>query len=59
MDQIESDVLKIARDPQFSQKLLTAGADSYSGTASEFRALIGNDQQRYGKLIRDIDIKAD
>ncbi len=59
VDKIESDVLKIARDPQFSQKLLTAGADPYPGTASEFTALIAKDQQRYSKLIRDLNIKAD
>ena len=59
VDKIESDVLKIARDPQFSQKLLTAGADPYAGTSSEFTALIAKDQQRYSKLIRDLNIKAD
>ncbi len=59
VDKIEADVLKIARDPPFVQKILAAGGDPLPGTAAEFRELIRKDQQRYSKLIRDLDIKAD
>ena len=56
---IEADILKIARDPQFAQHLLAAGAEPFPGTAVEFRELIKKDQQRYSKLIRELNIKAD
>ena len=59
VDKIESDVLKIARDPQFSQRLLAIGGEPPPGTAAEFRELIRRDQQRNGKLIRDLNIKPD
>lgn len=57
VDKIEVDVLKIARDPQFVQKLLAAGGDPFPGTATEFRELIRKDQLKYSKLIRDLGIK--
>lgn len=56
---IEADILKIARDPQFTQHLLAAGAEPFPGTSAEFRDLIKKDQQRYSELIRDLNIKAD
>lgn len=59
VDKIEADVLKIARDPQFKQKLTGVGAEPHPGTAADFRDLLRKDQQRYGKLIRDLNIKAD
>ncbi len=59
VDKIEADVLKIARDPQFSQKLVAAGADPLPATAAEFREIIRKDQQKHSKVIRELNIKAD
>ena len=59
VDKIEADVLKVARDPQFSQKLVLVGADPLSATAAEFRQIIRTDQQKHSKLIRELNIKAE
>ena len=59
MDKIETDVLKIARDPRFVQKILAVGGDPLPGSAAEFRELVHRDQLKYSKLIRDLDIKAE
>ena len=59
VDKIEADVLKVARDPQFSQKLVLVGADPLAATAAEFRQIIRTDQQKHSKLIRDLNIKAE
>lgn len=59
VDKIEAVVLKVARDPQFSQKLVLVGADPLSATAAEFRQIIRTDEQKHSKLIRDLNIKAE
>lgn len=59
VDKIEADVLKIARDPQFTRIMLAAGAEPFPGNSTDFKELIRKDQQRYSKLIRDLNIKAE
>ena len=57
MDKIEADVLKVARDLQFGQKLVSVGAAPLPGTAAELRDLIRRDQQKHSKVIKDLNIK--
>ena len=59
LDKIEADVLKVAHDPQFAQKLVLAGADPLPLGAAEFRETIRKDQQKYGKVIRELKITAE
>lgn len=59
VEKLGIDLLKVARDPQFAQKLNAVGADALPATGVEFREVINKDQQKYSKLIRDLKIQAD
>jgi tripartite-type tricarboxylate transporter receptor subunit TctC len=57
---LHSEVNKALADPEVKRKLNAAGGlEPYITTEAEFAALIRRDYDKYGKVVRDVGIKAD
>jgi tripartite-type tricarboxylate transporter receptor subunit TctC len=57
---LRGEIRRVLAMPEVREKLNAGGGlEPYSTTPEEFSALIRNDYERFGKLIRDIGIKAD
>ena len=59
IDKLSQEIARILRTPDFSENLLTLGADPFVSTPQQFAALIKVDLARYAKLIKDANIKLD
>ena len=56
---IETDVAKVLRQPDVRDKLNDIGVDAVGSTAEQLTAAIKKDYDKYGAIIRKMDIKAD
>jgi tripartite-type tricarboxylate transporter receptor subunit TctC len=59
VDKLASEVTRIIREPQMSQRLQEMGVDPMGGTAAEFGRLIHTEIIRFGKAVKDSGAKAD
>jgi tripartite-type tricarboxylate transporter receptor subunit TctC len=60
LSKLRGEIRKVLSLPETREKLGAGGGlEPYSTTPGEFNALIHNDYERFGKLIKDIGIKAD
>jgi tripartite-type tricarboxylate transporter receptor subunit TctC len=60
LEKLHSEVNKALADPEVKRKLNAAGGlEPYITTEAEFAALIRRDYEKYGKVVRDVGIKAD
>jgi len=50
---------KIARDPVVRRLLLTSALSPHPGTPEELSALLRKDYERYGKLVRQLDLRVE
>ena len=56
---VEADAREAARDAGLREKLLAIATDAVGSTAAEFAGHIAGERQRWGKLIKDLAIKAE
>jgi tripartite-type tricarboxylate transporter receptor subunit TctC len=56
---IHADVVKLLKDPAVSEKLAGMGATAIGNTPAEFGAAMRADSEKWGKLIREAQIKAE
>src|SRR5258706_10362700 len=56
---LNSEILAVMRTPEVQQRLLTEGARFTALTPSQFSAFVAAETAKWGKLIREIGIRAD
>jgi tripartite-type tricarboxylate transporter receptor subunit TctC len=60
VERLRIETQKILRTPNIQQKLADAGGmEAFITTPREFDALIKQDFQKYGKLVKDLNLKID
>src|SRR6185503_14664373 len=59
IEKLNSDVKAVVADPEVREKLIGQGAVPQSTTPAELQKLIDADRERYGKIIRDKNLKAE
>jgi tripartite-type tricarboxylate transporter receptor subunit TctC len=57
IDKLAQEIARIIRTPEFTDQLLTLGAEPFVTTPEQFAALMKTDLVRYAKLIKDANIK--
>ena len=57
IDKLAQEIARIMRTPEFTDQLLTLGAEPFVTTPEQFAALMKTDLVRYAKLIKDANIK--
>ncbi len=57
IDKLSQEIARILRTPDFSENLLTLGAEPFISTPQQFAALMKVDLARYAKLIKNANIK--
>jgi len=58
-NRLHAEVVKILRAPDIKDRLLGMGAEPVGSTQEQFGAFIKSEVAKWGKVIRDADIKAD
>ena len=56
---IHADVAKVLKDPAISEKLSAMGATAIGNAPEQFRAVMRADSEKWGRLIREAQIKAE
>jgi tripartite-type tricarboxylate transporter receptor subunit TctC len=56
---LNADVKEVVADPEVREKLIGQGAVPQSGTPAELQKLIDSDRERYGRIIRDKNLKVE
>ena len=56
---IHADVVKVLRDPAVAEKLSAMGATAIGNAPAEFGAVMRADSEKWGRLIREANIKAE
>ncbi|MBE9604858.1 tripartite tricarboxylate transporter substrate binding protein [Acetobacteraceae bacterium H6797] len=59
IEKLNQEVARILKDPTLKQRLSAEGAEAKPGTPEEFGAYITSERERWGKLIREANLKAD
>jgi tripartite-type tricarboxylate transporter receptor subunit TctC len=59
IDKIHAEVVKILNTPDVREKLIAAGSDPVGSTPEEFLAFVKVELARWGKVIRENNIRAD
>ena len=58
-NRLHSEVVKILRSPEIKERLLGMGAEPVGSTQEQFAAFIKSEVAKWGKVIRDANIKAE
>lgn len=56
---IAVEVNKVLDDPQVRERMLTQGIEPTGGTPAEFQKFMSNEMTKWGRVIKDANIKAD
>lgn len=56
---LNTEINRIMTMPEIRARMIAIGVDTTTSTPEQFTALLKSDAQRYAKLIRDLNIKAD
>jgi tripartite-type tricarboxylate transporter receptor subunit TctC len=59
VDKLAGETRRILRDPANQERFATLGLDIIAGTPDEFRAAIASEIQRWAKVVKEANIKAD
>jgi tripartite-type tricarboxylate transporter receptor subunit TctC len=59
IDKLATEITRIIRTPEMSQKLVETGVDPMGGTPAEFGKLIRSETARFGKAVKESGAKAD
>lgn len=54
---LNAEIGEIIRTPDMAQRLVSIGSDVVGGTPEDFRAFIASEAQKWGKVIRDANIR--
>jgi tripartite-type tricarboxylate transporter receptor subunit TctC len=57
LDKVRAQSLKVLADPEMQKKFAVLGLDVVGSTSEETRAAIANDIPKWGKVIKDANIK--
>jgi tripartite-type tricarboxylate transporter receptor subunit TctC len=56
---VNGDIVKALSDPEVKKRLLEAGAEAAPGTPEQFGAFLKGEIAKWGKVVKDANIKAD
>jgi tripartite-type tricarboxylate transporter receptor subunit TctC len=56
---LEKEIQQVVRNPAFAEKVLATGNIPVPGTADDLQALVQSQQERYGRLIRMLNLRAE
>lgn len=59
VDKLYAETMKAIKDPDVAKKLVGLGGEPGTATQTEFAALVKTDYDRFGKLIKDANVKLD
>jgi tripartite-type tricarboxylate transporter receptor subunit TctC len=59
VDKIAADTAKVLAMPEVRERLAAIGLDAVGNTPAEFAAIVRKDYEKWGKVIRDANIKLD
>jgi tripartite-type tricarboxylate transporter receptor subunit TctC len=59
VDKLHKEIVSILAKPDIREKLVALGADPIGNTPEEFAAHMKSETEKWGKLVKDLDIKAD
>ena len=59
ISKIQADVKRAAADAGVKERLISLGGDPFANTPDEFAAFIKAENAKYGKVIKDGNIKAE
>jgi tripartite-type tricarboxylate transporter receptor subunit TctC len=59
VDQFHGDLVKALQDADVKKRFSDLGVDAVHDTPEEFTAFIKSETAKYGKLIKDVGIKAE
>ena len=59
VDRLNEAANKALADPAIRARMDAIGVEIVKGTPQQFAAMLRSDADRYGKVIRDLNIKAD
>jgi len=59
VQKLQTEMAKAVKDPGVQQRLTVQGFESVGSTADEFSKYIGTEMAKYGKIIKDSNIKVD
>jgi tripartite-type tricarboxylate transporter receptor subunit TctC len=59
IDKLAADIGHVLRDPGNQERLASSGLEVIASTPEEFRATIGSEIQRWAKVVKDANIKAE
>jgi tripartite-type tricarboxylate transporter receptor subunit TctC len=59
VDKLQKEIVSILAKPDIREKLIALGADPIGNTPEEFAAHMKAETEKWGKLVKDLDIKAD
>jgi len=57
IDKLYAETMKAIKDPEVARKLVGLGGEPGSASQAEFAALVKSDYDRFGKLIKDANVK--
>jgi tripartite-type tricarboxylate transporter receptor subunit TctC len=57
-ERLNSEIGKAIADPVVRKELLDSGQEPVGGTAEQFSNLVREDFAKFGRLVKDLDIKA-
>ena len=58
-NRLNSEINKAIADPALRKNLLDSAQEPIGGTADQFAALVREDYAKFGRLVKDLDIKAE
>jgi tripartite-type tricarboxylate transporter receptor subunit TctC len=59
IDKLGADILAGVADPQTKARLIALGVEPKPQTTADFKAFIGNEVEKWAKVIKFADLKAD
>jgi len=59
VQRLQTEMAKVVKDPGVQQRLTVQGFEAVGSTADEFSKYIGTEMAKYGKIIKDSNIKVD
>jgi tripartite-type tricarboxylate transporter receptor subunit TctC len=59
VQKLQTEMAKVVKDPGVQQRLTVQGFEAVGSTADEFTKYIGTEMAKYGKIIKDANIKVD
>ena len=59
VQRLNAEIVKVVALPEVRDRLIALGYDPASNSPAEFAAMVASDYQRFGKLVKEIGLRAD